>query len=124
MNNADGIIHELMFKFYKELDDNKYKTSKRDADSLVAYACETDNHSYEGRCEGCKYLMSRCLLSQIRDLASLISDISEQPSLYVIVAKSLRIYGPASKEDCESVANTLENVDIKKCDPHEIVTMT
>jgi len=126
MNVADMIIHELMLKLYDDLDDNKYITSIRSSDSLVALAC--DNRKNRSSCDGCKYFKSRCLLSQVRELALTLSKLSE-PDQYIVVAKSLmplcvicnenkfqQIYGPTYKEDCESMAKNLENVEIKKCD--------
>jgi hypothetical protein len=58
-----------------------------------------------------------CKILKVRSLLTNIIALSEiTPPQYVIVSKSERVFGPASKETCESMAKTLENVEVKKCD--------
>lgn len=62
---SDQIVYSLMNYIYNALDEKKYKTSRRDKDSLVALVC--DQNPSVIVCQGCKYYKNRgCLLSKLR----------------------------------------------------------
>jgi hypothetical protein len=109
-----------MSNLYAELGDEKYETPSDRVDSLIIFACDSNSKKY---CDNCKYYSSDasigCILYKIKRLVKQALEISNQ-NRYVIIAKSLRIYGPTSKEECEKMAKTLENVEIRELDPHEI----
>jgi hypothetical protein len=97
------------------------KVMKQRATDAMA-AMDDDLICYGIQCNDCEYHSdtadewgNNCRVTQVWDLISEIIKLSEiAPPQYAIVSKSERVFGPASKEACEYVANTLENVEIKK----------
>jgi len=67
---------------------------------------------------------SHCKPKQEKNLLREIIKLSEiTPAQYVIVSKSERVFGPASKEACEAKAESCINVEIKQCDPRGVFTL-
>ena len=127
MKMIDEILHDYNSKGDQTM---KSKTDKmnelkkvmkqRATDAMAAM--DDDLICYGIQCNDCEYHSdtadkweTKCKIAQAQNLISEVIKLSEiAPPQYVIVSKSERVFGPASKEACEARAEGFINVEIKE----------